>query len=155
MDLTLDVGDYVLNIRAACIIKHNNKILFHKNIKKDHYCIIGGRIEIGEPSERTIKREIMEELGKEIEIIGYAGTIENFFEMNNKKYHEIMFIYFAEFKNEEDKKIEYSLENCEGNDELTYEWLDVNQIQSYNILPKALKNLIVENKFPTHKIHID
>ena len=75
--------------------------------------------------------------------------------MNNKKYYEIMFIYFAEFKNEEDKKIEYQLENCEGNDDLIYEWLDVNQIQNHNILPIALKNLIIENKFPTHKIHID
>ena len=83
----------------------DNKILFRKNAKKDHYCIIGGRIEIGENSEQTVKREVMEELGKEIEITGYAATIENFFEMDNKKYHEIMFIYFAEFK---DKDAQFS-----------------------------------------------
>ena len=155
MDLTLDVGEYKLNIRAACIIKHNNKILFHKNAKKDHYCIIGGRIEIGENSEQTVKREVMEELGKEIEITGYAATIENFFEMDNKKYHEIMFIYYAEFKDKDAQKIETTLDNCEGNDYLKYEWIDVDELNNYNILPKVLKNLIVENKFPIHKIHID
>lgn len=155
MDLTLDVEDYKLNIRAACIIKHNNKILFHRNDNTDHYCIIGGRIAIGENSEQTVKREMLEELGKEIEITGYASTIENFFEMDNQKYHEIMFIYFAEFKNEEDKKIEYTLKNCEGNDYLKYEWIDIDKAQDYPILPKVLKEIIKEEKFPVHRINID
>ena len=56
MDLTLDVEDYKLNIRAGGVIIHNNKILTHRNINKDHYCLPGGRIEIGESSEQTIKR---------------------------------------------------------------------------------------------------
>lgn len=155
MDLTLDVENYKLNIRAACIIKHNNKILFHRNIESDHYCIIGGRIAIGENSEQTVKREMLEELGKEIEITGYASTIENFFEMENQKYHEIMFIYFAEFKDEEDKKIEHTLENCEGNDYLKYEWIDIDKVQDYPILPKVLKEIIKEEKFPVHRINID
>ena len=63
---------------------------------------------IGENSQDTVKREIQEELGKEIEITGYISTIENFFELKGIKYHEIMFVYKAEFCNEEDKKIEYT-----------------------------------------------
>ena len=48
MDLTLDVGEYKLNIRAAVVIIHNGKILVHRNINSNHYALIGGRIEIGE-----------------------------------------------------------------------------------------------------------
>ena len=99
MDLTLDVEEYKLNIRAAGVIIHNNKILAHKNTNSDHYALIGGRVEIGENSEDTVKREIMEETGKEVETIGYISTIENFFEMQGKKYHEIMFIHKVEFIN--------------------------------------------------------
>ena len=99
MDLTLDVEDYKLNIRAAGVIIHNNKILAHRNLNKDHYCIPGGRVEIGENSEETVKREIQEELGKQIEITGYVATIENFFEMNESKYHEIYFLHEIEFTN--------------------------------------------------------
>ena len=91
MDLCLDVGEYKLNIRAAGVIIHNNKVLTHKNVNKDHYAIPGGRIEIGENSEETLKREMQEELGKEIEIKDYMATIENFFEMDGKKYHEFYF----------------------------------------------------------------
>lgn len=78
MDLTLNVEDYILNVRACVMIVHNNKILTHKNVNKDHYSLPGGRVEIGENSEKTVKREIEEELGKEIQIEGYIATVENF-----------------------------------------------------------------------------
>lgn len=153
MDLTIDVEDYKLNVRAAGVIIHNNKVLAHKNINSDHYALIGGRVAIGDDSEKTVKREIQEELGKEIEITGYVATIENFFEMKDQKYHEILFIHRAEFKNEEDKKIEYTLKNIEGKDYLQYEWLDLGKIEEYPLLPEAVKEVLKENKFPVHKIN--
>lgn len=64
MDLTIDVENYKLNIRAAGVIIHNGKVLVHRNINSDHYALIGGRVEIGESSADTVKREIQEELGK-------------------------------------------------------------------------------------------
>lgn len=153
MDLTIDIEDYKLNVRAAGVIIHNNKVLAHKNINSDHYALIGGRVAIGDDSEKTVKREIQEELGKEIEITGYVATVENFFEMKDAKYHEILFIHRAEFKNEEDKKIEYTLKNIEGKDYLQYEWLDLGKIEEYPLLPEAVKEVLKENKFPVHKIN--
>ena len=153
MDLTIDVENYKLNIRAASMIINNNKLLVHKNIKEDHYALLGGRIQIGENSEETLKREIKEELDKEIEIIGYAATVENFFEMKGKKYHEIMFIHKAEFILEEDKCTEETLKNKEGKDYLKYEWLDLDKIDEYNILPKLMKEVIKEGKYPVHIIN--
>ena len=155
MDLCLDVGEYKLNIRAAGIIIHDNKVLTHKNVNKDHYAIPGGRIEIGENSKQTLKREIQEELGKEIEIKDYMATIENFFEMDEKKYHEFYFLYRAEFANEEDKKIDYILHNVEGKEYLQYEWIDLYQIDKYNLVPRCLKNILKMKQFPTHMINDD
>ena len=153
MDLSIDIEDYKLNIRAGGLIIHNNKILAHKNINKDHYRIPGGRIELGENSETTIKREIQEELGKDIDILKYSSTIENFFYMNEKKYHELYFLYRIEFKNEEDKKIEYTMHNMEGKDYLQYEWLDIDKIDEYNILPECLKDMLKKDNMPTHVIN--
>ena len=155
MDLSLDINDYKLNIRAAGLIIHNNKILTHRNINADHYCLPGGRVELGESSDKTMKREIKEELGKDIEIQKYVSTIENFFILDGKKYHEIFFLYKIEFKKEEDKKIEYTLKNIEGKDYLQYQWIDLSKIDEYNILPICLKDIIKENKFPVHKINDD
>ena len=155
MDLTIDVEDYKLNVRATVIIEHNGKILAHKNVLSNHYALIGGRVKIGEDSETTVKREMMEELGKKIDVTGYVATIENFFEMNGTKYHEILFVHKAEFVGEEDKKIEYSLKNIEGEDWLQYEWLDISKIDEYPLLPSSIKSVLKENKFPVHKITKD
>ena len=153
MDLTIDVEDYKLNIRSSGIIIHNNKILVPKNVNSDHYAIIGGWVEIGESSEETIKREVEEELGKKIEIKDYIGTIENFFELKGFKYHEILFVYGIEFENSEDKKIEYTLNNREGKDYLHYEWLELDKLNNYNLVPKAIKNILNNKKFPIHVIN--
>lgn len=155
MDITINVEDYKLNVRAAGVIIHNNKVLTHRNVNNDHYALIGGRVQIGEDSETTIKREIMEELGKEIEITGYISTIENFFELKGEKYHEIMFVHKAEFVNEEDKKIESTIKNIEGKEYLQYEWLDLDEIEKYPLMPKAIKEILKNGKFPIHKINID
>jgi len=155
MDLTIDIEQYKLNIRSTGVIIHNNKLLTHKDINHDHYALIGGRIQIGEDSETTLKREILEEIGKEIKTIEYIGTIENFFEINSQKYHEIMFIYKAEFINEEDQKIEYTLKNIEGKEHLKYEWIDLDKIDECNLLPIAAKEILKDGKFPVHKINID
>ena len=57
MDLTINVENYKLNIRAAGIIEHNGKILVHKEISKDHYALIGGRVKIGEDSLKKEKEK--------------------------------------------------------------------------------------------------
>jgi len=154
MDLTVDIEDYKLNVRAAGLLIHNNKVLVHHNLRYGHYALVGGRVQIGENSEDTIKREIKEELGKDIEIIEYLSTIENFFETKDSKYHEIMFLYRIEFFNENDKKIEYTLESMEGKD-ISYEWLEINKIDEYLLYPKVLKDMLKTNDFPIHKIHSD
>lgn len=153
MDITIDIEDYKLNVRAAGIIIHNNKVLLHRNINENHYALIGGRVEIGENSADTVKREIKEELGKDVEITGYISTIENFFEIKGSKYHEIMFVHKIELTNEEDKNIEYTMKNIEGKDYLKYEWIDLDKIDDCPLMPSIMKDILKENKFPTHKIN--
>ena len=85
----------------------------------------------------------------------FRSTIENFFEMNGTKYHEIMFVHRVEFVDDEDKKIEYTLKNVEGKDYLQYEWLDLNNIEDYPLLPVAVKEILREGKFPVHWINDD
>lgn len=156
-DITVDVDDWRLNCRAAGIIIHNNKVLLHHNINDTYYALLGGRVKFGENSEDTIKREIKEELGKDIKITGYVSTIENFFEIKNRKYHEILFIHKAEFINDDDKKIEWTLKNIEGNTEknIQYEWISLDNLGSTCIKPVAIKQILENKIFPVHKINND
>ena len=155
MDLTIDVEDYKLNIRAAAIIIHNNKLLTHKDTRLNFYGLLGGRIEIGEDSKTTILREMQEEMGKEVEITGYVGTVENFFEVEGSKYHEIEIIHKAEFLKEEDKKLEQTIKNIEGKEHLQYEWVEIDKIDEYDIRPQIIKKILKEKVFPIHGIQKD
>ena len=155
MDITIEVQDYVLNVRAAVVIVHNDRILVHKDINSDHYALMGGRVELGEDSITTIKREIKEEIGKEIEIIGYISTVENFFIMKGKKYHEIEFVYLAEFKDEKDKLIQDTIKNIEGKDYLQYEWIERNQIDKIPLMPVKIQEVLKDEKYPVHIINKD
>lgn len=154
MDLCLNIEDYKLNIRAAGLIVHGNKLLLHKNLNSKHCCLPGGRVEIGESSDKTVKREILEEMGKELEIVKYVSTIENFFEKDGYKYHEIYFLYRIEFKEEKDKEINYTLPNVEGKEYLKYEWVDIDKIEECNILPRCLKDVLKDGSI-RHKINND
>ena len=155
MDISIEVQDYILNARAAVVIVHNDKILVHKNINADHYALIGGRVKLGEDSITTIKREIREEIGKEIEIIDYISTVENFFVMKGKKYHEIEFVYLAEFKEEKDKLIQDTIKNIEGKDYLQYEWIERSQIDQIPLMPAKIQAVLKEEKYPVHIINKD
>ncbi len=98
---------------------------------------------------------IQEELGKDIEITGYISTIENFFEMKGSKYHEIMFVHKAEFVDDNDKKIDYTLKNLEGKDYLQYEWIELDKINQYPLVPKVIQTVLKDGNFPVHKINKD
>ena len=155
MDITVDVGDYRLNVRTAGVIIHNNKILLHKNKKNVNYALMGGRVNFGETSEDALKREVMEELGKDIEIIGCVAVVENLFRMKEKDYHEIMFVYQAEFLKEEDKQTEKEMPNIEGKDDLYYEWIPIDKLQEIELRPVAIKEVLQKKEFPTHIVNDD
>lgn len=157
-DLTIYLDEGVLNCRAAAIINHNGKILFHKNTAEAHYALIGGRVQITESSDDTIKREVKEEIGKELEITGYICTVENFFEHKGKTFHEIMFVHQAEFVNDEDKKILDTIQNIEeaehkAGKQIQYEWIDINELDKYEIKPAIIKDVLKKGKFPVHIVN--
>ena len=145
-DLTLDVDDYKLNVRATAVIIHNGKLLVHHNKENEHYVLIGGRVKIGEDSATTVKREVEEEIGKKVETEEFLATIENFFEMNGKKHHEYMFMQKCEFTDEEDKKIDYALKNLEGEDKIEYIWIDLKDLEKYHVLPVVVKDVLKRKK---------
>ena len=67
--------------------------------------------------------------------------------MKGSKYHEYMFVYQAEFKEAEDKKIEEELKNEEGKRlPKIYFWLDLDNINEQPILPQVVKRNIKRRK---------
>jgi len=85
--------------------KLGDKLLAQKGEDKStgliFYRLFGGGIEFGETSLMAIRREIREELGFSIKNENLLKVIENVFEYNSKKNHEITFLYKGEISEEE------------------------------------------------------
>jgi ADP-ribose pyrophosphatase YjhB (NUDIX family) len=59
------------------------------------YRPLGGTIEFGERSEETVRRELREELGAEIDEPRLLAVFENIFEYRGRPGHELVWVYEA------------------------------------------------------------
>lgn len=153
-DVIAMIGGFKFNYRAAAIFENGDKILLHKNADDDFYAIPGGRIQAGEPSVETLKREVQEEMGKEIDVVGFRGMVENFFEYSNKKYHEVMVIHSAKFKDESLNEVE-KIVGLEDDGKLEFIWKTREEIKDLDLRPVSIKNKIINNEEIGHIINID
>lgn len=122
-----------IEIIVRVLIKNKNKVLLCKNLEKGHYYLPGGHIENNEDLISALKREFLEETGLHLRKIKFLGILENFFSENNKKIHEINFI----FKGEIDKKEVKSKENY-----IEFFWIDIKNLNKIKILPHRIKKFI-------------
>jgi len=95
MDLTLELGQYTLNIRVAVLVRTDTGFLFEKG-KDGYYFALGGRVKIGESSLVAAKRELQEEIGLDVDALKLVSIVENFFTHKGSSFHEVCFVYLVE-----------------------------------------------------------
>jgi mutator protein MutT len=83
------------------IILDKGEAVFMKNKSNDKLWFPGGGVEIGETLEEALKREIMEEVGLEVEMGKMVLFKENFFyyEPLDEAYHAFLFFFICKAKN--------------------------------------------------------
>jgi ADP-ribose pyrophosphatase YjhB (NUDIX family) len=87
--------------KAICVFRRDDRILValaaNPQTGGRYARPLGGGIEFGERSEEALRREIREELGAEMRGPRLLGVIENIFELERRTWHEIVFVFDAEF----------------------------------------------------------
>lgn len=89
----------------------------------------GGKLEFGETPEETVKRELLEETGYNVEvktIIPYSKT--SMWEYETHLQHTVIFFYICELQDEEHVEIEDNRIN-------TYKWVTEEDLANYTFLP--------------------
>lgn len=83
---------------AICVFRRSDGAILvapgYDEVKRQlFYRPLGGEIEFGETAERAMRREILEELGSEVEAARLLDISENLFTYRGRPGHEIVFVF--------------------------------------------------------------
>ena len=140
--ICLPVNSALFNFRVAGVAIHNGKLLLHKTPTDNFWSLPGGRVDMFEFSKETLLREMLEEIGKTVEVGNLLWVAENFFEYNDIKHHEIGFYYQMQIPSLEDQE---DFVVVEDTTELLFHWQDVHQIVKGSIYPEFITTDLLLN----------
>lgn len=144
MNIDFEKDNYRFNARASAIILNKNKtkiLLFKVEDGRDYFLLPGGRIEFYEDSLSAIKREIMEELGYDIDF-KLCSIQENFVIKDDKKITQYSFCYKGVYG----ENIESNRFICKDNNNQYFYWIDIDKLSNYKIYPESTIRLIKSDK---------
>lgn len=140
--ICLPVENALFNFRVAGVAIKNNKLLLHKTPTDNFWSLPGGRVDLFEFSRETLLREMLEEIGKTISVGNLLWVVENFFEYNNIKHHEIGFYYQMEISDLEDQDDFIVIED---ETELLFHWEEIDKINPGSIYPEFITKELLLN----------
>ena len=138
----------LFQMRVAGIAFRDGHVLVHRATHEKFWSFPGGRAEMGEETKETLAREMVEELGVEATVGRLLWVVENFFEYNNIKHHEIGFYYqmeISDLENQDDFIV------TEDETELLFHWEEIDKINPGSIYPEVItKDLLLNTSSIQH-----
>ena len=144
MNIEFEKDNNRFSARTSAIIYNSDKtkvLLFKVEDGRDYFLLPGGRIEFNEDSKSAVKREIKEELDYDIDF-DLCSIQENFLKQNNMITTQYCFVYKGIY----DGKIKNNIIKCIDNDNQSFYWISINEINNFKILPRTLYDDIKKNE---------
>ena len=132
--MTTEGIDDKFEIIVRAIIRKNGKLLLYKQKQRGFYFFPGGHVEFTETAAHAIGRELKDEFGLSVAKTLFIGAMENSFVEDDIQHHEINLVFEVETGDIEEKAIE---------DNENFFFIDIEQLPKENILPRALKDNVI------------
>lgn len=141
--------------RVAGVIIKDNKILVDDVEDSNFLFLPGGYVHMVENSMDAVKRELSEELKKNVVVKKYLGVAENFFITPcDHKMHELSFYYLVDFEDESIESKDYAIVEDDNGFIIhhNFRWIDIDKIDEYDLRPQFLVNMLKEKNLEFNHI---
>lgn len=158
--ITFDSGENRFNYRVVGVAVHEDHVLLHQAEGDNFWTFPGGRAEFGEPAEETLRREMREEIGTDVEVVRLLWFVENFFDYAQKHYHEIALYFLMRLPGgcqHLTRRSSFNGEEEEGT-KLVFQWFPQNPkvLSSLPLLPSFLQTAVLAlPESVQHVVHYD
>ncbi len=157
--ISYDFENGRFNLRAVAAIIRDGSVLVHRAETDDFWALPGGRVEPFEPTEETLRREMLEEMGCAVRVERLVWIVENFFQYAGKPHHEIAFYYLASLESPVPEKLNQpSFEGWEEDPKvrLLFEWMPLEGLDAIPLYPTFLRKGLARLPEATqHIVHVD
>ena len=141
MDIVFKDRENVFNYRVVAVWLEEGHVLLHKEADDTHWSLPGGRVAMGEESISSLKREMLEELGVEVNINNLLLINENFFSLKSLDFHEIG-LYYEVITETNPLFKKGPFHGLEG-ERLVYQWFPIKEIIDLELYPLDIKEVIL------------
>jgi 8-oxo-dGTP pyrophosphatase MutT (NUDIX family) len=143
-----DTSNRRFGFRVAGVMLHERSVLLQGEPQGAFWTLPGGGVELLEPSDEALKREMQEELGVDIRLERLLCVVKHFFvsDDDGKAIHELGFYFLitpldAPYLYE----LEHTFQAVEGERDIIFQWFKLDDLTTITLypsfLPAALRSL--------------
>ena len=155
--LRLAQDDVLFTVRVAAVCLCDGHVLLEGSSDDGFWILPGGHGELLEPTDETVRREMREELGVEVDVGRLLWVVENFFTYEGQRSHQISFIYEARLPDGCD--LFDTTRDIDGYDDgvpFIGRWFPISSLADTWLLPSFLREaLSAIPDTPQHLVHVD
>lgn len=159
--VTFDVEGVRFVYRVSGVAIIDGRVLVHQfEGEDDFYVLPGGRVDVREPAEEALAREMLEELGCEVRVGRLLWVLDNLFTHRGVNYHELGLIFeillpdgCMQASGEPWTGREEDLDMAGGEGlELYFQWIPLQELPNLDIKPSCLREMLRE--LPEHPVYV-
>ena len=151
--IVLDAGAWRFQYRVGAVMIRDGHVLLMKMSSDAWWFVPGGRVEAGEPAKPALEREVREELGVAGRVGRLLWMIENFFPVNERRYHEIGLYFEVTLPGDAHTDLSARIVGSEG-DGSAFEcaWHPIESLNRIRVVPGFLSSGL--RKLPDRPEHV-
>lgn len=156
MDVSIKKEEGKFKFRVCGMVLNDDKILAVDINDNGFFCLPGGHVHLGEDTITAVKREIKEEVEIEAEEVKLLAIMQNFFDADEKIFHELGYYYLITPKDLGDKAQDFDfVENDNGElKNLKFRWINLDDMDKVDFRPRCIAEKLKNRDFtPTSIIY--